>query len=215
MKKSVLAVALAAAAVVVPATSAAAAQPVTCDGQLTDRVVGDVTIAFETNCTLTRVLVLGDVTAEIDAGDITFDRTTVAGDVSAQVLDAFTLRRSAIGGALSLSEPQEDVLITKSVVGEDATIFGAAGRVRLGDGDASSQERGNVFAGSVLIDTALQGGTVFGSAVGENLRIVNSFGPFALTRNAVLGAIDCEANATAPTGSRNTAGQKLGQCAGV
>src|SRR5215831_11079916 len=78
----------------------------------------------------------------------------------------------------------------------------------------------NTIGGNLEIVNSFGGGFGFSishSSVGGNLQFEGNLGdPFSdISTSAIKGNLQCDGNTPAPTGSGNSAKQKLGQCAGL
>lgn len=211
MKKKALAGALAVLASLAVAPAAMAAdEPTVCTGTLSNKVLGDVVVEYGESCTLSRVVVLGNIEGGSYANAIVIDRSTVSGDVSAPLADSLTITGSAIGGGLSTTEisgPDGVTIARSAVVGDVAIDYTVTGPVTLGTG--------SVFGGAVSLYGNAAGGTISRSVFGSGLTLTANSGAFDVTRNVVRGNLDCQDNAPAPAGGRNLAGAKLGQCSAL
>lgn len=211
MKKFTVAVAgLFAALACAPAANATTTpEPVVCDGTIANQIVGDVTVKYAQNCTLSQVIVLGDVIGRSYAGAISLDRVTVRGSVRAPLSESLTINSSAVGEDVASSESygESGVKIVRSAVAGTVTVNYATGPVALGDHSA--------IGGAVALVGNYAGGTVTRSVFGAELTVNGNSGAFTLNRNVVRGTLNCEQNDPVPSGANNLAGQKLGQCAAL
>jgi len=207
-----VAASLALAAAGASTASADAVAPTVCDGSLSNVVVGDVSVPYGTDCTLTNVLVDGSVTTEPDAGAVSLRSTVVTGDVATQSL-RLELRGAIIGGDLSATDTAEGIAVTRSAVSGTASFVNTATELKIGDLDSFAN--GNVFGGSLSIATTFGPATVGSNAVVGNLLVRDGRAKATVGRNLVGGALDCSGSVPAPTGSANLAGSKLGQCAAL
>lgn len=214
-RRSLAAVA-AAATLALAGASGAAAQtapaPVVCDGALSGVTVGDVTVPYNTSCTLTNVVVQGSVTGELNSRTIVLDRTAVSGDVTTtgRRLVATT---AAVGGDLVATESRQGVVVSQSAIRGDVTATATEGELRFGS--LESSRYGNVVGGTLRVDTAFVDGVVARNVVGKDLVLTGSQATVELRRNVVRGALTCADNAVDPVGGSNLAGTKTGQCSAL
>lgn len=192
--------------------SADAVAPTVCDGALSNVVVGDVSVPYGTDCTLTNVLVNGSITTEPDAGAISLRSTVVTGDVTTQSA-RLELRGAIVGGDLSATDTADGVVVVQSAVSGAASFANTATELAIGDLDRF--ERGNLFGGGLSITSTFGPATVGANAVGGDLVVRGGRAKATVRRNLVRGALDCSGSSPAPTGGANLAGSKLGQCAAL
>lgn len=205
--------ALVAAAALAPAQAASAQSTpppsVTCNGTVSDQVVQDVTIRYQESCTLTRVIVLGNLVGRSYAGAIVLDRTAVVGDARASLPASVELRSSVVNRSLSVIEPGAGVTLRGSAIGGTTSISAATEPVVLG----SATGAGNVFRGAVTLSGNAGGATLQRNVFAAGLSLLGNYGgDVSLTQNIVRGTLACEGNDPAPTGSANLVAEKLGQC---
>lgn len=205
--------ALVAAAALVPAQAAFAQSTppasVTCSGALNDQIVQDVTIRYQESCTLTRVIVLGDVIGRSYAGEIVLDRSAVVGEVRASLPASVELRATVVNGALRVIEPGGGVALRGTAIGGTTSITSASGPVVLG----SATGAGNVFRGGVTLSGNAGGVSLQRNVFGAGLSLLHNYGAdVSLTHNLVRGTLACEGNDPAPSGTGNLAAEKTGQC---
>lgn len=215
MKKALAGlVACAAAAALAPAVaSAATPAPATCTGSLQNRIVGDLSIPYGTDCALRNVIVLGNLVADPNAGNISLDQTVVRGGAEFVTPASISVDTSVITGRLLLIQSYGDVTFTRSTFGEDASVIATFGNLRIGS--VAANQQGNIFGGSLLVDRSFGSTTVERSIVAGNLSITNNEADVNVARNAIRGNLDCSDNLVEPTGGRNAAAAKLGQCAAL
>jgi cytoskeletal protein CcmA (bactofilin family) len=215
-RRSLAAAVAAAATLALAGASSASAQaapaPVVCDGALSGVTVGDVTVPYNTSCTLTNVVVEGTITGELNSRTITLDRTAVSGDVvtAGRRLVATT---AAVGGDVVATESRLGVVVSQSVVRGDLTAFAIQGELRIGS--LESARYGNVIGGTLKVDTAFVDGVVARNVVAEDLLLTGNQAAVEVRRNVVRGALDCQDNVPDPVGGSNLAGSKLGQCSAL
>jgi hypothetical protein len=217
IRRSLIAAAAASTVALAAASGASAATaPVAttvCDGAVQNTVIrGDVFVPYDLDCTLTNVVVLGDVTTDIDAGVVTLDRTAVSGDVTTQS-HRLVLRAAAVNGSVSATEARDGVRITSSVVRGDLTTKNAESELTIGGVGTGTD--GNVVGGTLTVGNTFTDGVVSRNAVAGDLVLRTSYGAITVRRNVVRGTLDCTANAPAPVGGSNVTGAKTGQCTGL
>ena len=213
-----LATAVAAAATLALAgASSASAQtaqpaPVVCDGALSGVTVGDVTVPYNKSCTLTNVVVEGNVTGRLNSRTITLDRTAVSGDVvtTGRRLVATT---AAVGGDVVATESGQGVVVSQSAIRGDLTATAIQGELRIGS--LESARYGNVVGGTLKVDTAFVDGVVARNVVAGSLFLAGNQATIEVRRNVVRGALDCQDNVPDPVGGSNLASSKLGQCSAL
>jgi hypothetical protein len=216
-RRSLAAAVAAAATLALAGASSASAQtaqpaPVVCDGELSGVTVGDVTVRYDQNCTLTNVVVEGNVTGRLGSGTITLDRTAVSGDVTTTG-HRLVATTAAVGGDVVATESDQGVVVSQSAVRGDVTATATQGELRFGS--LESSRYGNVIGGTLKLDIAFVDGVVARNVVGEDLVVTGSQATIELRRNIVRGALSCTDNVSDPVGGSNLAGSKLGQCSAL
>jgi hypothetical protein len=211
-RRSLAAVAAAATLALAGASSASAQTapaPVVCDGALSGVTVSDVTVRYDKSCTLTNVVVEGNVTGRLGSGTITLDRTAVSGDVTTTG-HRLVATTAAVGGDVVATESDQGVVVSQSVVRGDVTATATQGELRFGS--LESARYGNVVGGTLQVDTAFVDGVVARNVVAGDLLLTGNQAVIEARRNVVRGTLDCQGNAPDPIGGSNLASSKLGQC---
>lgn len=165
-----------------------------CNGVFTGNFAGDIIISNGQNCSF----VNGNITGNIFnyGGRLSLSGTAVSGNVN---------NEQGIG--LSIS--------TYSVIEGNLIVHNTSSLAEQQSSLCSSTVYGNVLLqhnGGTFQLGSLSPSVCDGNVIGGNAEIENNSGAINLANNFVNGNLQCQGNSTI-TGSQNSGGQKVGQCA--
>ncbi len=175
---------------------------VNCSSPMTFAAVrGDVHVSHGSSCTITDSTIEGSVIVD-PGGSLTLQGVTVGNDIH------------SYGNAVSIGPDSSG---SPTIVGHDLEIAnGIAGPANVLCG-AQIGNNLNVHGNRNQTVIGVSGACTTGNSVGNNAYVLAnhvSGGPSAvIAGNTVSNDLDCLGNTPAPTGSGNTVGRNIGQCA--
>lgn len=215
------AVSLAATSLIAFAPDAAAADR-TCRSSFTDTTVnGNVNVPIGATCTLTRVIVKGDIKVARGATLVTHDGRVTGNVQGENAPRAITLNRTIISGNVQTKNAAGQVYLNRARVTGDVQAERNKGLVRLyrawvlGDVQTKytfSRVELSTIGGNVQHEEGLTS-RVVSNWINGDVQVFKNRGEQRISSNTIRGNLQCKENNPRPVGGNNEVrGSKEDQC---